>query len=105
MRLVKFYKAIMNMCKPIWEYCFGYRDEIEYQNYKDYILNHNEYIKIKVSILLLNEIKKGDVVVLASKYNDKETQFKCLVVRKGSDYIYVQVLDKNMQKKLSFKKL
>lgn len=74
------------MCWPSEQKVF---EEFEY---KDYVFNHSEYLKIHCSKFLIRLLKPGDHIVLKVTCNQLEEYTPCIVKRITSNHIYALIL-------------
>jgi hypothetical protein len=81
--------------------CWEYQKDDE-MDYDDYIFNHEEILKIYASNVLINLLKRGDIVVLKITDENHSTFIKCTVYKITDDCVYVkmdnpQIKNKQMQ--------
>lgn len=73
-------------------FCFYPPKEVDTE-YGDYIFNHSNVLRLQVSELLTEYIKKGDYIVLHVKINQEKAQHTCLVYAVGKSSIYISLID------------
>lgn len=61
-------------------------------DYDDYIFNHQELLKIKLSEFLARHLKKGDYIVLEININGASDYHTCLVKKVCKNYLYVALI-------------